>query len=60
MSIASNNKIRSLEQRIIALENAFSILAKSQVNPELAELRKHVDDEIRAMKARMGKIRETA
>lgn len=56
MSIALHNKVRGLEARIEALENAFSVLAKAQPSPH--EDVEQLKVEIRMLKARMGRIRD--
>jgi len=53
MSIALNNKVRALEERILALEIAFSILVKAQPAPQ--EDLKKIKDDIQGIKMRMGR-----
>lgn len=58
MSIALNQKVIALEKRLEALEMAFQVLIRSHDAPDERVLR--LEGELRAMKARMGKIKEPA
>lgn len=58
MSIAISNRIAELEKRMSSLEDAVNILLRSERQEPEAVIQ--LQNEIRAMKARMGKMREVA
>ena len=59
MTIASNQRIARLEQRLDQVEAGLQVLLRAtdiENHPAIVKLRQ----EIQAMKARMGKVREPA
>lgn len=58
MSVAVNNRVAALEEKVKALEAAVYILLREQ-KPDGGELEK-IKNDIQGIKMRMGRIKEVA